>query len=293
MYRVGILGTENSHALAFSKTFNLPKADGTFEHPEFKVVALYALEKAPSENIKATCGDDIIIVDKPEDMIPLVDCVMITSRHGKYHKEFAMPFIKAGKSCFIDKPFTCSIEDAKELIEEAKKNNVQLIGGSGCKFSPEILEMKEEVANSQIGEITSGIMNFPADINSEYGGIFFYGAHLAEMMMMIYGYDPISVTAYKKNQEVMAVVRYEKYDIVINFAKNHNYYSIAYGSKATLVKVPDISNIYNIEVGHFVDMIKSGKSILSAEQLLMPVCLLNAIMKSLDENKEVFFSDLL
>ena len=52
MYRVGLLGTENSHAMAFAKTLNLPDpVTGERLYPEFRVVACFAHEKAPSEAI--------------------------------------------------------------------------------------------------------------------------------------------------------------------------------------------------------------------------------------------------
>lgn len=293
MYRVGILGTENSHAMAFAKTMNIPNANGEYQYPDFRVTALYAMEKAPSEAIVAACKDESIkIVDSPEEMLDLVDCVMVTSRHGKYHKECVLPFIKKGMPAFIDKPITCSIEDVKEILEAAKANNVPLTGGSGCKFAPQLLELKEEIAAGNVGDIESGCINFPAELTSEYGGVFFYGSHLIEMTLTAFGFDMKSVQAFASAEgHLTAIARYEKYDIVMNFVRNGNYLAIAYGKKGNIVKTVDISGIYGAECGHFINMVRTGVAPMTTDELVKPVYVLNAIEKSLAEGREVSLSE--
>ena len=41
--------------------------------------------------------------------------------------------------------------------------------------------------NNSLGDIT-GEIEFPGDLESEYGG-YFYGSHLCEMCMSVFGYD--------------------------------------------------------------------------------------------------------
>jgi predicted dehydrogenase len=46
--KIGIIGTENSHALHFAKTINLSKnIDGTKLYPDMEVVALWSSVKKP------------------------------------------------------------------------------------------------------------------------------------------------------------------------------------------------------------------------------------------------------
>ena len=282
MYRVGILGTENSHALAFTQIFN----DANSEYPDFKVTALYGLTLADSENI-ASKFDGITIYDSPEAMVDNVDCVMVTFRHGKYHKPAAMPFIKAGKPAFIDKPFTICKYDAMELIETAAKYNVPLSGGSGCKYSKELVELKEEIAAGKIGTLKNAVMTFAAEMQSPYGGFYFYGSHLADMCVEAFGCDIKSVSAFVKNGHLSAVVRYDALDVYLSFATS--YTAIAYGDKGNIFKTISTNDIYKVEVGHFTEMVKTGVSPLSSDQLLKPVLLLNAIEESLTQGHEIFF----
>ncbi len=283
--RVGILGTENSHAMAFTKCINLTDKNGVLNFPDFRVVALYALEKAPSEAITKECGKEIKIYENINDMIPEVDCVMVTARHGKYHLPFSIPFIQAGKPVFIDKPFTITEEDAETILFEAKKNNVPICGGSGCKYSKDLLKLKEDLDSNIYGAIKSAVINFPADITSEYGGIYFYASHLIEMSAAIFGYDIKTVNSFNKNGNITVIAEYENYNIVLNFAKNNKYYAIVYCEKDIFIKELSIDDIYFYETKHFCDMVRNNRSIMTEEQLIIPVYIMNAIEKSLETKK--------
>lgn len=283
MYRVGMLGTENSHALAFAKEICFNEL-----YKDFKITAFYALEKAPSEAIIEKCEiTGAVIVDDPLEMMDLVDCVIVTNRHGKYHESCSLPFIKKGKPAFIDKPFTIDPAEARDILRTAKQHKVPLTGGSGCKYSPEILELKKLVKEDAFGKIYSGVMNFPASTESEYGGLYFYASHLVEMTMAVYGTDILAISAFINNGHITAIAHYDKYDITMQFAASKKYASIIYAENDVDVRFLDMSSIFKVEFGHFVDMVRTGISPLSDDELLMPVLVMNAIEKSLETKKTV------
>ena len=283
MYRVGMLGTENSHALAFAKEICFKE-----EYKDFKITAFYALEKAPSEAIIEKCGiEDAVIVDDPLEMLDLVDCVIVTNRHGKYHESCALPFIERGMPAFIDKPFTIDPAEARNLLRVSKQKKVPLSGGSGCKYSPQILELKKLVEENAFGKIYSGVMNFPASTESEYGGLYFYASHLVEMTLAVYGQDMKSVSAFINNGHITAIAHYDKYDITMQFAASKKYASVIYAENDVDVRYLDMSSIFIVEFGHFVDMVRTGKEPLSHDELLMPVLVMNAIEKSIETGHTV------
>ena len=72
----------------------------------------------------------IPLVDKPTDMIGRVDGMLIESQQGGVHWERARPFLEAGLPCFIDKPFTCSVADAKKLATLAEEKKVPIFSSS-------------------------------------------------------------------------------------------------------------------------------------------------------------------
>ena len=55
----------------------------------------------------------------------------------------------------------------------------------------------------------------------------------------------------------------------------------------------DISFIYKLGFAKFVEMLKTNKMPLSFDDLVKPVYVLNAIQKSLDEDREVNISEIM
>lgn len=288
MYRIGIVGSDNSHAEAFSQLTNLPNKDGVYEYPDCRVTAIFGLEKERTEQV-ARDGKIEFIAEKPEDMYDKVDAVMVVFRHGDLHAKYALPFLEKGIPVWLDKPFTINNEDAKALFEASKKYNTILTGGSTCKYIYDVQMIKNAVSgNGRIGKLRSAYMNFPATLENEYGGIYFYGAHLAEMAAAAFGYDMKSVMATENNGDVCAVVKYDNYQIVLNFladaAQNCAY---VLGEKGIIERELDISLAYRHGLSHYVETLKTGKIPVSFEDLYKTVELLNAIKESYTTGKEI------
>ncbi len=290
MYRVGILGTENSHATKFTNIFNVPNAEGKFTYPDFKVTALYAHEKEPSEKIREL-DPSITIVDSIEEMLPLVDCIMVTARHGKYHAEMALPFIEKGMPAFIDKPFTIDITEAEKVLAAGHANNAPICGGSGCKFAPQIVENLNTIQTGKYGVPTAGFIDFPGALEGDYGGVYFYGVHAVEMALFSFGMDVQAVTSHVNGNNLMSVLHYPQYDVVLNFATARNNQVITFYPKQTVYNLLDVSKIFDVECNMFVEMVRSGKSPMTDEQLINPVIVLNAIERSARQGRKVAISE--
>lgn len=156
-YKVGIIGTENSHANAFCKAFNVVKEDGTTAYPDFHVNLVYGdYPEASQKTVDKFKAD--AIANNVEQMVEECDCAMITCRDGKFHAKYAKPFIEAGKPLFIDKPFTCDVNEAVELVRLAKEKGVTLCGGSSMKYNPCVLGLKK--IKEDMGEKISRWLRF-------------------------------------------------------------------------------------------------------------------------------------
>jgi predicted dehydrogenase len=294
MHRIGIIGSDNSHALAFSKLANIPdERTGEYVFPDVRVTGIFGLDKNQTEKV-ANEGRIEFMANRPQDLMGRVDAVMVVFRHGDLHAQYALPFIEVGIPVWIDKPFTIKVTDGKQLIEAADKHNALLTGGSTSKYAYDVLMLKNAVDNRQnMGGLVSAVLNFPANLDSEYGGIFFYGPHMAEILMTIFGYDVRSVIASVNNGNIIAIAKYDSYQIVLNFAKEvSNYYGILYGAKRTIVREIDISFIYKLGFEEFVKMLRTGKRPLALDKLLAPTVLLNAITKAIETGSEVFLADI-
>lgn len=279
MFRIGILGSENSHAMAFAKIFNGldPNFEGSF--PDCKVVAIGGHYPESSQKVFDECGLEFI-AEKPEDMLGNVDAVMVTARNGKFHPEFARPFIEAGIPAFIDKPFANDGAEALALAKLAKSKNVPLVGGSSTKLVYDVTMLRNSFKNG-LGGLLGGGVAAPLSFNNEYGGFYFYSSHLAEILMAIFGYDVKSVIAVEKNGNVTGIARYNDLDVTMHFNDGYYGYSAGmFGKKGSARREIDISLCYQHECQIFADMLRTGKMSHTYEELIAPVFLLNAIEKS-------------
>ena len=125
--RVGIIGLDTSHSVAFTKSLNAP--DPLPELKGYKVVAAYPKGSADIESsTKRIAGytEDVKkmgveIVNSIGDLLKKIDVVLLETNDGRPHVEQALLVLKAGKPMFIDKPVAGSLKDAIAIYETAKK----------------------------------------------------------------------------------------------------------------------------------------------------------------------------
>ncbi len=286
MYRIGILGSENSHATAFSKIFNGLDPKCETKYPDMRVVGCFGHYPEENQKLLDNCSLDFI-TDKPEDMLGKVDAVMVTARNGRFHPEFARPFIEAGIPAFIDKPFANCGDEAVKLAKLAKSKGVPLVGGSSTKLVYDVLQLAYARRNA-FDAVGAGSVAAPVSMDNPYGGFYFYSSHLAEISMTIFGYNPKSVAAYRAGDNITAIARYDSFDVTNHFVEgNYTYSAAIYGKGKTVARDIDISMCYQHECAIFVDMLRTGRMSHSYEHLVWPVIYLNAIKKAYEEGVEV------
>lgn len=293
MFRIGIIGSDNSHAEIFAKLCNLKdKYTQEYAFPDFKVVGIYGHDKERTEEVANKAQIEFIVRD-PKEFIGKVDAVMVVFRHGDLHREYAMPFIQAGIPTWIDKPFTIKNDDAKEILEAANKYKTLVTGGSTCKYAEDIVMAKNIVEEQKkIGKVKTAVINFTTNFENEYGGIYFYGAHLVEMALEVFGYDVKSVTASKSKDCVTAILKYSDYQITLNFIEELAEYNLTiFGEKGTLAKNIDISNVYKLGFERFANMLRTKKQPFELDNIYSSVKVFNALVESYNKNKEILVAE--
>ena len=288
MIRIGIIGTENSHAMAFAKAINLPDENGAMRFPDVRVVGVYGPDLESAQKIVDETGVDFH-AKSPEEFFGKVDAMIVTCRKGSLHYQYSKPFLEAGLPMFIDKPFTVDAAQAEELAKISEKKGVPLAGGSGCKFAYDVVMLQNTVKRWKAsGEFVTGTMNFAADPASEYDGFFFYSSHLTEMALTVFGYDPESVLAVEKNGSRACILRYGDYDVTLNYTRGTSASTgVIIGKNGNVVREIDISLIYLQEVEAFIETLRTGRMHHSREQLIKPVKVINAIEESVRKGREI------
>lgn len=286
MLRIGILGTDGGdkggHALNICKILN--------KRNDVEICGLFG-DAFEETTALAEKFDIKFIAAKPEDLIGRVDAVFVLPRHGDKHKAYAMPFVKAGLPLFIDKPFTCSVSDAEELIAEIKKSGSLLCAGSYIKLTRGVLRMKENLPDREL--IQSGCVCYPTTMASPYGGLHFYSHHLIESMLQIFGTDVKSVSAVKTAGCPIAVANYDGFPVVMNYASNEGALKteVYYTHDKYLCEIINYAGMDDIQCDGFIESIKSGRGE-EPEFYLTAVKVCNAFIKSLEEKREVFINEM-
>lgn len=288
MYRIGLIGTENSHALAFSRYFNLPKEDGSYNQPEFRVVGIYGPDPDSTKVIMDEVGVEFI-AQSTDEFIGKVDCVMITCRKGSLHHDHAVKFAKLGMPLFVDKPLTNDVELAKDLIAVAAEYGVPLVGGSSVKYSPDVPELKEKIEKGLAeGTLSSAVIHYAADRTSEYDGFWFYASHAVETMFALFGDAPRSVVATTAGPNITAVVKYDNTNVTLQY--NPECYAcgvLLVGKGYAEHRMLSFDGIFEAEAMHFAEMVKTGVPNQTPEELVKPVVVMDAIVKSYESGKEI------
>src|SRR5437879_3107266 len=139
--RIGIIGTDTSHVIAFTKVLNDPTNKDHI--PGARVVAAYKggskdIPEAYSrmdkyaEELKTTWN--VEFVPDIETLCKKVDAVLLESNDGRVHLAQAKPVIAAHKPLFIDKPLASTLEDAREIQRLARDAGVPWFSSSTLRF---------------------------------------------------------------------------------------------------------------------------------------------------------------
>jgi predicted dehydrogenase len=281
MIRIGILGTDNSHSIAFSRLFNVK---GEEHHiPGARVVAIFGLEAARNKEV-AEQGEVPTIVRRPTDMLGMIDAAIVDFRHGGLHYKYAAPFLGAGLPTFVDKPFSVNVVHAKRMLALAGRKRAPITSFSTIRLGPPVDNMKKAMAG--IGKVRAGIVTGPGSSRSEYAGVFFYGVHCVELMLEVFGSKVHSVRAAEYDGSVIATVGYKDGAVVtLNIIDKARvpFDGVAYGSggQAQYDRGKGFAGYY-YGMKLFLKMVKTRKPPIPASDLLLSVRVMDAIQKSMD-----------
>ena len=188
--RIGIIGCDTSHVIAFTEVLNNPQAKGHV--PGGQVVAAFrggSLDIPDSANrleeystkLKQQYG--VKFYDSIGEMCENVDAVLLESVDGRPHLEQVKHVLKARKPVYLDKPMAGSLRDVIEIFELAKKAKVPLFSASSLRFAKNSLAAR----NGEIGKITYAETYGPCSIEPHHPDLFWYGVHGVESLFTVMG----------------------------------------------------------------------------------------------------------
>lgn len=280
MYKIAILGCENSHANNF---LNAVLNEQIVNDIEF--VGVYSDNIEAAQKLHDKFG--VYAAASYDEFVGKVDGIIITARHGDNHYKYARPYLESGIPMFIDKPITCSEEDAKVFAEELKAHKVPVCGGSVCVLTDHVQNLKKAVAEEMYGKVYGGYLRAPINMNNPHGGFFFYSQHLAQVAMEIFGCYPKAVRVVNNGDTYTCILRYEEYDVTLSYINgNGQYYAMISCEKDSVGGVYTLENCFQREFMEFYDLLLGKPQKQSYEDFFAPVYVLNAIYRALQSGNE-------
>jgi predicted dehydrogenase len=285
--RIGVVGTENSHAEEFVRYFNLAQ--------RFAGHRIVALADGPAErNLQlAELGGISTVADHAADLIGAVDAVIVCSRDGRRHLGQSLPLLEASLPVFVDKPMACSVADAQAMLDAAGRNGVAISSFSALRWTSEVTALASRInagrgsgAESRTRTIA---VTGPADPSSEHGGIHFYGVHVVEIALALAAGKALTeISVEDRGDEIAATARSGEVNILLEFVRPRPEPAVtpwrvvisgAHGSSAhTLALGPEYDLPATAQV---VRMFESGHRPLTDGELLAPVEALVAVEQAL------------
>lgn len=290
MIKIGIIGSQSMHAKEFAKSCNVPHENGTFLIPDCRITAICGIDDSPEHTAEiARLGQISQIVGQPEELFDLCDAVMVTTRNGDNHVAYALPFLHHGYPVFLDKPVCVSKEDIALLEQEVQKRDCILVGGSGMQHNRSLKELKTLLDGGEVGAVKGISLNHNGDIDSPYGGIFFYVCHGVEMMLQLLGKEAESVqTAVLDHGNFSIFVKYkEQFANLIMTCGYQDYFVNVYGEKKNMIYRMDPSDIFRETMLYFAKQIREHVITRSVDDLVRHVRILQAVEKSMQYKTEI------
>jgi predicted dehydrogenase len=283
--RVGIIGLDTSHSVAFVKSLNNPKPLPQFAG--FKVVAAYphgsadiktSVERIPgyTEQVQKF---GVEIVNSIDELLKKVDVVLLETNDGRLHLEQALLVIKAGKRLFIDKPIAASLKDAIAIFEAGKKYNVPLFSASSLRYTAGA----QAVVNGSVGKVLGADTFSPAKLEKTHPDLFWYGIHGVETLFTVMGIGCKTVSRFNSAGTDVVVGNWEDQRIGTFrgiYVGKQEYGGTVFGDKSVASIGP--YGGYDPLLDKIVEFFKTGIPPVTERETL-EIC---AFMEAADESKK-------
>lgn len=186
--RLGIVGTDTSHVIAFTRMLNDANAPNHIAGA--RVVAAYKGGSPDVESSRTRIDKfaaqlqsrwKVEFVPDIPTLCQKVDGILLESVDGRVHLEQARQVIAAHKPLFIDKPLASTYEDAREIARLAKQAGVPWFSSSSLRWSEAATTMKFADA---LGAVTWG----PGPMEPHHQlDLSWYAIHSVEMLFTLLG----------------------------------------------------------------------------------------------------------
>lgn len=286
--RVGLIGLDTSHVIAFTQILNDEKDPNHV--PGARVVAGFpggssdnpssaSRVEGYTKELKERFGVEIL-ADIPA-LCRVVDAVLLTSVDGRPHLEQLRPVLAARKPVYIDKPLAGSLKDAREIARLARESGVPCFSASSLRYFPGVTSLR---GHPEVGEILGVDAYSPCPTEEHHPDLYWYGIHGVEILFTLMGPGCESVTRVTAPDQDIVIGRWKdgRLGTFRGMRKGTQPYgATVFGSKGSRSTQPVDGTLYRHLVAEIVKVFQTGKASLPLDETLEIL----AFMSAADESK--------
>ena len=173
---------------------------------------------------------DVRIVRSLEELLSIQEIrLVVIATPNDSHYSFARACLAAGRDVLVDKPFTTTFEEAKELVELARKSGRLLTVYQNRRYDGDFVALRDLVAKGTLGHIVRFETNYDRyrpqlkagawrEQPGAGNGIFFdLAPHLIDHALVLFGL-PEAVTADIRIERETAAVD-DAFDVMFHYPR--------------------------------------------------------------------------
>ena len=260
--RVGIVGTDTSHAQEFTRILNDPNAKDHVAGA--RVVAAWEggspdIKESASrrDKIAAELRDQWHVTFYPDiaTLCKNVDAILIESLDGRVHLEQARQVFAAHKPVFIDKPLSDSLAGAQEIAKLAKQNGVAWFSSSSLRYADWVQDLRSP---GNLGVMAWG--PGPQEAHQKLD-LSWYAIHPIEILYTLMGPGCTEVTRTSTSDADVIVGRWKNGRIgtVRAIRPYSGYGAVVFREKRILQSPPKAEFSYKLLVERIVQFFQTGQ----------------------------------
>jgi hypothetical protein len=192
--RVGIVGCDTSHVIAFTKLMNDPEAKDNLAKCEIVAAFPGGSPDLPASRDRILGYVDqlnkqgIRIVDSLDKLAKASDAILIESVDGRPHLE-QFRAVAQGKPVFIDKPTAVSLADVISIFRIADETKTPVFSSSSLRYSKDVqaAAVNDKNTEKMLGKMLGCETVSPLTMQAHHPDLFFYGIHGVEPLFAIMG----------------------------------------------------------------------------------------------------------
>ena len=280
--RLGIVGTDTSHATEFTRMFNDPAAKdhvagarvvasfkgGSPDIPEsWNRVDGYAKELREKWSVE--------FVDRIGGLCSEVDGILIESVDGRAHLPEVKEAVKCGKPMFIDKPLASTLADAREIAKIVSQANVPWFSSSSLRYT--------DIQKLRVPDMTGAFVWGPGPLEEHHQlDLSWYAIHPVEMLYTLMGMGCQRVArTYTPDADVVTGVWKDGRSGTVRAERPYGKYgAVVFAKNSRVEAMPDLKFSYAPLLEHIVEFMNTKKPPVPNAETLEIFSFLDAAQRS-------------